>query len=829
MKDGDVNLQSVEETVNCLMSRFFPDDTLQDDTDFHRGLRESFFQLPDVQDDPPFTCSEVRECLSGFDSGKSPGDDHFTSDICLRFFLADSKTVLAMYNACLRVRHFPKVWKTARVLVIPKPGKTDYSDVSAYRPIGLLSVFGKVYEKLIIGRLSWHLHSKGLLSDAQYGFTPQKSTEDALCASITTIKRYMNNRQFAVAISLDIKGAFDNAWWPFLMYQLKKKSCPRNLYQVIISYLDQRTVKITYAGVTLEKVTSRGCIQGSIAGPLFWNIILDDLLASDLGAGVEIRAFADDVLLIVGGAGIDEVQRAANHALRLVSNWGDRVKLHFSEEKTNAMLITRRRKFVLPQIIMKGKSLPLVGSFKILGVTIDSKLNWSQHISSVCARAAEVAKLLMRATRPTWGASPAVMHQLYVGALEPIVTYASCVWLSALRKDYNVRRLHAFQRPFLIRICRGYRTMPLISAQVLTGIIPIELRVKEVAALYQVRKSGISNIWGLNVECERSMNWFLLPHPASRDVFKVKDVGESCDGDGMFGWRIFTDGSCVNGRVGAAFVPYLDGDELPARAFRLAEHCSIFQAELFAIGMALLWAEENLPVNCGSLSIVTDSRSCLIGINDVKSVSPLIFRIRESVGRLAVAGTVVEFQWVRGHSGVIGNERADREARRAGCGSDPVSYDACPLAHVRGWIMRQMLSDWDALYKSAPQGGITKMFFPSVTDAARFRTRCEIGFELAQILTGHGAMKSYLLRFGLADSDACCCDGVSAQDVLHLLFECYLLEEFRWDVKEACELHGTVWSLNGLPEILDVDELAVEFERFVRKIVRTVVEWNSRI
>lgn len=88
--------------------------------------------------------------------------------------------------------------------------------------------------------------------------------------------------------------------------------------------------------------------------------------------------------------------------------------------------------------------------------------------------------------------SPAVIRQLCVGTLELIVTYASCIWLNAVERKYNVRKLHTFQRPFLVRICKGHHTMSLISAQVLTGIAPIELKVQEVAALYQVRKCGIS-------------------------------------------------------------------------------------------------------------------------------------------------------------------------------------------------------------------------------------------------------------------------------------------------------------------------------------------------
>jgi hypothetical protein len=106
------------------------------------------------------------------------------------------------------------------VKVIPKPGKKDYRNANSYRPISLLSVFAKILEKLLINRINHFLRSNGKLSPKQFGFTPQKSTEDALSRTVDFIKQTFDEKGFAIIISFDISGAFNSCFWPKILYQL---------------------------------------------------------------------------------------------------------------------------------------------------------------------------------------------------------------------------------------------------------------------------------------------------------------------------------------------------------------------------------------------------------------------------------------------------------------------------------------------------------------------------------------------------------------------------------------------------------------------------------
>ncbi|GBP39714.1 hypothetical protein EVAR_25538_1 [Eumeta japonica] len=86
---------------------------------------------------------------------------------------------------------------------------------------------------------------------------------------MTHIHNELNLKRIIVMVSLDIEGAFDNAWWPALRNQLLVHKCPVNLYGMVMGYLRDREVVVRYAGGESRRMTSKGCIQGSIAGPTF--------------------------------------------------------------------------------------------------------------------------------------------------------------------------------------------------------------------------------------------------------------------------------------------------------------------------------------------------------------------------------------------------------------------------------------------------------------------------------------------------------------------------------------------------------------------------------
>ena len=380
-------------------------------------------------------------------------------------------------NRCLDAGYFPKPWKAAVVKIIPKPGRDDYTSLSSFRPIGLLPVFGKLLEKLFVRRLTFAAQTQQLWSQQQYGFRQQMSTVDALRTLTQKIADAKQRKQHVIGVSLDIKAAFDNAWWPALHDRLRRTQCPTNVHRLITSYLAERTVSLDYADASASKSMTKGCVQGSVCGPTFWNLVLDELLGVQLPDGCHIQAYADDVMLLVEAKSVDAVEEAANAALDVVNKWGRSVKLTFSAAKTQAVAFTIKSKSA--SIVMDEQSVPFLPSIKLLGVVLDAQLNFIQHVRSVLQKVSRTFKLLCKYVRPTWGVHPENVEILWHHVIVPTITYASGIWGAAAERSSVQQMLRSFQRSFAIRCIRGFHTVSAVSASAIAGFLPLHLKIKE--------------------------------------------------------------------------------------------------------------------------------------------------------------------------------------------------------------------------------------------------------------------------------------------------------------------------------------------------------------
>jgi hypothetical protein len=117
-------------------------------------------------------------------------------------------------------------WKHSIIIPIIKPGKEGSTEVTKYRPINLLNVGGKVLEKLLIDKVNHHVFSNSLLNGNLYGFLPQKSTIDAVLAVKSFIRENLLQKSCVVMVGLDVRGAFDAAWWPCILSNLRDLRCP---------------------------------------------------------------------------------------------------------------------------------------------------------------------------------------------------------------------------------------------------------------------------------------------------------------------------------------------------------------------------------------------------------------------------------------------------------------------------------------------------------------------------------------------------------------------------------------------------------------------------
>ena len=156
---------------------------------------------------PTLTEYEIESAITALPNKKAPGPDCVTGSIMKMAWgnNAFKKQYTILLRACIDLGYHPIAWRTGTVVVLRKPGKKDYSDPKAYRPITLLKIPGKVLEKIVQKRLAFL--SKEILPKEQFGAREGYCASDAVLELVHQVK---TNKADTTAMMIDIKGAFDN-------------------------------------------------------------------------------------------------------------------------------------------------------------------------------------------------------------------------------------------------------------------------------------------------------------------------------------------------------------------------------------------------------------------------------------------------------------------------------------------------------------------------------------------------------------------------------------------------------------------------------------------
>ena len=177
-----------------------------------------------------------------------------------------------------------------------------------------------------------------------------------------------------------------------------------------------------------------GCPQGSILSPFLWNILLEELLNLSFPFLFSIIAYADDIVLCTFDKCPFVAQKNLQEMCAVVEAWGVESKLSFNALKTIFMLFSSKRDPPPLSITMGGIVIQNSSLCKYLGITIDSKLNWTAHIENKCVAAKKLLFVIAKCCRLTWGLSRKTLSLLYKAVFLPTALYNCSIWASALKK-----------------------------------------------------------------------------------------------------------------------------------------------------------------------------------------------------------------------------------------------------------------------------------------------------------------------------------------------------------------------------------------------------------
>lgn len=416
-------------------------------------------------------------------SNTAPGLDGVRSVIWRRAPRPMILRLTECFSACLRDGVFPDTWKRAGLVLIPKAGKSVDGRPLKVRPICLLSVTGKIFERVIAARmLSWmEEHPSAGFSNNQFGFRQGRSTCDALLRLTSIVEESIADRGVVVAVSLDICNAFNSLPHKQIMRALRAKGFPVYLRNIIRDYLSGRVVEFSVAGGrVMERVVRAGVPQGSVLGPLLWNLTYASVLGTRLWPGCHILGYADDTLIVASANSVDTAGIWATMQTAAVVSRIRRIGLAIAAEKTDAILFHgRRRPSHFPVIRVEHESIEVGRTLKYLGVVLDSRLNFGDHFSYVAAKASKVACSLGRLMPNLRGPSES-KRRLYSAVVLSVLMYGSPVWHNAMYPvSAAYRRRQApmlrVQRFIALRVIAAYRSVSLEAATLLACMPPMYL------------------------------------------------------------------------------------------------------------------------------------------------------------------------------------------------------------------------------------------------------------------------------------------------------------------------------------------------------------------
>ncbi|KAL4103980.1 hypothetical protein QTP88_019293 [Uroleucon formosanum] len=378
------------------------------------------------------TASELVNLAHALPLGKAPGPDGVPDMVVKAVILRKTADVTNVLNNCLRSGCFPRRWKEARLVLIRKPGKPTEVP-SSYRPLCMVNTIGKLFERIVKRRLETHLtRNPEEISDNQFGFRKGRSTIDAIEKVLDIVNRNeakpWKRRELCALVSIDVANAFNTVPWDKIGDALIRKNTPTYLVRLLRDYFRERLLQ-TDAG---DKKVSCGVPQGSVIGPTLWNIFYNDLLQQRLPEGIEIIAFADDIAVIGIAKDTDSLEVAMNSALSLVSEWIVTNGLRISPSKTVAMTLTSKRRNRRPQFVLLEETLQLKEHIKYLGVELNFKLGFKEHIKMVRAKALKTSAALTRLMPNIGGPSPTI-RKLLTSVVNSYLLYAAPVWQSTTK------------------------------------------------------------------------------------------------------------------------------------------------------------------------------------------------------------------------------------------------------------------------------------------------------------------------------------------------------------------------------------------------------------
>jgi len=853
-----------------------------------KGFFPKKLQTQDIQEDKeyPKMCSKAGKVtkdlickqLKKLKPYKAPGPDRIPNIVLTKNADILVNRLYPIYVAILDKNLQYSPWKTFTTIILCKPGKPHYDVPKAYCPIALLNTMWKVLTTIVADQITFLTEKHQLLPKNHFGGHPGCTTTNAMHLLTLRIKATWCAGKVAAVLFLDIKGAFPNVVPKRLVHNLRKWRIPRKYTKFIDNMLQGRVTTLKFDGYLSVPIhINNGIGQEDLLSMIMYQYYNANLLDIPNNKDEDMMAFVDNSFMLAIADNFEEAHKMLADMMGReggVTEWSTthNSPLEYSKLALMDFAYYQSQKSRLPLQLPQRTGKPVI-STKYLGVFFDQNLNWKVQQAHRVKKGTQWAAQIRRIAKQTWGITPKYARRLYISIALPRALYAINLWCMSTQGDHPglraigsakvTRQLTSLQCAAATAIMGGLHISPMDLLDACTFLLPSPLNIDKYCHRVLTRMATLPKDYPLHsvvnhkntpdviyhhtaihhllnqyqnsivhskiekipaMSCNPiiiAKNPFAISIPKDREssTREAANAGEEV--------QVFSDGSAMEGKVGAAAVLLRAGKPVCILHLHLGseDKHTVHKAELAGIllGLHLINTERKSST---TFTLGSDNQAAIKAFQS-NLRSPGHHLAREAL-RLAhqisyrkrKTKYALTIRWTAGHEGIEGNKAIDQEAKKAAEGftSDLLrlpSYLRKPLLMNPSAVKRAhndcLKHKWTTTWQKSDK--VRKMHqINSSTPSNKFLNAISLdkitrstASLISQLRLTHTPLNSYLKRFKRIDSTRCPACRADKETIEHFLLFCLVYAYERWAL--ACQVKKqrktiSIISLLGDPKLV---------------------------